>query len=235
MSLDHLTLYMAFSVVFILSLAVMLLRFTPAAAGLSHLPASRPYGLAIVLLGWLAFAVGLGWTNLYVAGASDLPTIQFGIFVPIVLGVIAYYVDPGVRALVRRVPQAWLVGIQIYRLIGAIFVVLWSAQQLPAVFAWPAGFGDIAIGLAAPLVAYLALRQPDRSRGAVLAWNLLGLLDLVVALATGFLTSPSRFQMFAFDTPNLLVAQFPLVLIPTFLVPLSILLHLASLAKLKRG
>jgi hypothetical protein len=52
-------------------------------------------------------------------------------------------------------------------------------------------------------------------------------------VTTGFLTSPSAFQLFAFDLPNELISQFPLVLIPVFLVPLSVLLHLASLAKLR--
>jgi hypothetical protein len=68
-----------------------------------------------------------------------------------------------------------------------------------------------------------------------LAENLFGLADLVVAVTTGFLTSPSAFQLFAFDLPNELISQFPLVLIPVFLVPLSVLLHLASLTKLRRG
>ena len=53
-------------------------------------------------------------------------------------------------------------------------------------------------------------------------------------MTTGFLTSPSAFQLFAFDLPNVLISQFPLVLIPVFLVPLSVLLHLASLTKLRR-
>ena len=61
-----------------------------------------------------------------------------------------------------------------------------------------------------------------------------GLLDLVVALGTGFLTSPSPFQLLSLAAPNTLVSAFPLVLIPVFAVPLSVLLHVASLMKLRR-
>lgn len=50
----------------------------------------------------------------------------------------------------------------------------------------------------------------------------------------GRLTSPLPWQLFAFDLPNELVSAFPLVLVPTYLVPASVLLHLASLAKLRR-
>ena len=66
--------------------------------------------------------------------------------------------------------------------------------------------------------------------GRVTAWNVLGILDLVVAITTGFITSPST--LFSYEPPNELIAIFALVLIPVYLVPLSLLLHLASLAKL---
>ena len=77
-------------------------------------------------------------------------------------------------------------------------------------------------------------RNPSRNAGTVAAWNLLGIADLVVAVGTGFVTGQSPLQLAAFDNPNDLISVFPLVLIPVYLVPLSILLHLASLTKLRR-
>jgi hypothetical protein len=68
----------------------------------------------------------------------------------------------------------------------------------------------------------------------VRAWNILGLLDLAVAVTTGFLTSPSPLQMYSFDLPNELITAYPLVLVPVFGVPLAVLLHVASLIKLAR-
>jgi hypothetical protein len=47
----------------------------------------------------------------------------------------------------------------------------------------------------------------------VRGWNVLGLLDLAVAITTGFLTSPSAFQAFSFDAPNELISAFPLVMV----------------------
>jgi hypothetical protein len=174
-------------------------------------------------------AVGLAVSGVYIRGTAGLPTIQFGILIPVVLGVVAYMTSPGIRAFVRSLPQGWLIGVQLYRVIGGVFLILWSAGQLPAAFALPAGVGDVLVGLFAPLVAWLASKKGGRA--AMILWNIAGLADLVVAVTMGFLTSPSKFQMFAFDAPNVMVGQFPLILIPTFLVPLSILLHLASLAQ----
>ena len=67
----------------------------------------------------------------------------------------------------------------------------------------------------------------------MLSWNIAGILDLVVAVATGFLSSPGPFQALALENPNILITAFPLVLVPVFAVPLSILLHLATLKRLK--
>ena len=62
---------------------------------------------------------------------------------------------------------------------------------------------------------------------------MLGLLDLTNALVTGFLTAPSRYALEVQPTSDLMTVL-PLVLIPVYLVPLSIVLHIASLAKLRR-
>ncbi|MDD5579017.1 MAG: hypothetical protein PHY16_07015 [Methylobacter sp.] len=44
-------------------------------------------------------------------------------------------------------------GIQVYRVVGGIFLILYATDRLPALFAWPAGFGDVLVGTLAPLVA----------------------------------------------------------------------------------
>ena len=88
--------------------------------------------------------------------------------------------------------------------------------------------------LFAPIVAFAAARGLRGSKGLVLAWDLLGLAGLLVAVTTGFLSSPSPLQAFAFSNPNTLITAFPLVMIPVFEVPLAVLLDFASLARLER-
>ena len=119
-------------------------------------------------------------------------------------------------------------------MLGLIFLLLLGEGLLPAAFALPAGSGDVAVGLLAPLVAIAYARGANGREMLVRAWNVLGLADLVVAVTTGFLTSPSSFQMLAFEAPNKLIAAFPLVMVPVFAVPLAVILHVASLAKLAR-
>jgi hypothetical protein len=169
----------------------------------------------------------------YGGTTSKIPTIQVGLLIPIVAGILLFSIWQPFRRVIEAVPQQWLVGLQFYRTLGVIFLVLYAIGRLPAVFAIPAGAGDVLVGLLAPLVAIAQTRKSPQANSLLRAWNLLGLADLVVALTTGFLTSPSALQRFAFDAPNVLVSRYPLVMVPVFLVPLAILLHLASLHKLR--
>ena len=189
---------------------------------------------AVLLAVWLFAALLLSWFGFFRGTPSRIPTIQYGLLIPIVVGVALFWQWPPLRRVVDAVPQQWIVSVQFYRALGLIFLVLYAQGRLPGVFAWPAGVNDVIVGLLAPVVGIAYARRWRNAAGLVLAWNLFGIADLIVAVATGFLTSPSQLQRLAFDAPNELITVFPLVMIPVFLVPLSILLHLASLKKLRR-
>ena len=173
-------------------------------------------------------------SSFYAGSATSIPTIQYGILSPIVIGILLFLWWRPFRRVVGTVPQQWLVGLQLFRVEGVIFLILYAAGRLPRQFAWPAGIGDVLVGLLAPLVALAHLRNWRYANTVLRAWNLLGLADLAVAITTGLLTSPGPFHLLALDTPNLLIGRYPLAMIPLFLVPIAILLHLASLRKLRQ-
>ena len=108
------------------------------------------------------------------------------------------------------------------------------AGKLPGLFAFPAGIGDILVGVLAPIVALAYARNPQASGPLVLAWNILGIADLIVAVTTGFISAPSPLLPSLVQPTSELISVLPLVVIPTFAVPLSIVLHVASLMKLRR-
>lgn len=188
-----------------------------------------------VLLGWLALAVATSATGVYRVDANAMPTIQYAIALPIVIGMILIWRSELLARIIDAVPQQWLVGVQFYRALGVIFLILYAGGQLPALFALPAGAGDIAVGLLAPVIGFTYAMAPQERAGLVTAWNLFGILDLIVAVTTGFITAPSLLQPIEVQPNSDLMTVLPMVLIPIFLVPLSILLHVASLVKLNRS
>jgi hypothetical protein len=186
------------------------------------------------VLGWFAVAWGLSRLNVFAVGVDELPRIEFALILPIVAGLALMLGTASGRAIVTAAPQSWLVGLQVYRALGFMFLALWAQGQMPGEFALPAGIGDIIVGATAPLVAWLNARNAASAATVTRAWNIFGIADLVVAVTTGFLTSPSPLQMLAFDRPNFLITEYPIVMVPAFLVPASIILHGLSLWKLPR-
>jgi len=193
------------------------------------------WSISMLLLTWFLAALILSRSGFYQGASSRLPTIPFGLLIPIAAGIVLFWRWPPLRRIIESVPQSWIVSVQVYRVEGLIFLTLYAGGWLPVAFSWPAGVGDVIVGLLAPVVGIAYSRGVRGSTGLLWAWNLLGIADLVVAVTTGFLTSPSPLQVLALDRPNELISSFPLALIPVFLVPLSLLLHFASLQKLRQA
>jgi hypothetical protein len=90
---------------------------------------------------------------------GDIPTIQYGILLPILVGALLIRGSETARRIIAAVPQQRLVGVQLYRALGVIFLILYVTGKLPGQLAWPAGVGDIAIGLSAPFVGLAYARS----------------------------------------------------------------------------
>jgi hypothetical protein len=110
--------------------------------------------------------------------------------------------------------------LNVWRLEGALFLALMFTGQVPAIWAIPAGVGDVLIGGSAFRVA-ARLDAPGGRRRAVI-FNLLGLLDLVVAIGLGITTNPGPVQIFHTTPSAELLTRFPMALVPGFLVPLAL-------------
>src|SRR5260221_2841195 len=194
---------------------------------------------------WLAVALPLvAWFvsiwNVADAGALEarpgaLPFLPAAIVLPIIIALPLLTRSRRIAAAIDAAPASWLIGLQVYRMIGGNFLVLWAyGGAIPGIFALPAGVGDVLTGaLALPAALYLASGAPH-SRTVAIAWNFLGIADLMSAVSLGAMTSPGPLQLMAFDQPNLLTSAYPSVMTPAFAVPLSLILHGLSLWQLRR-
>src|SRR6516225_8632886 len=195
--------------------------------------------LSAMLIGWVAVAQHLGAANTYFATADTadtaVPAVLFGLLLPLAVAAIALWRSESIARLVSAIPLHWLVAAQVYRVAGGIFLVLWADGRLPWQFALPAGIGDVATGGVAVVVAALLAQTATGAHRATYAWCLVGIADLVVAITLGAMTSPGRAHLLAFEAPNLLMSSYPLVMVPTFAVPLALMLHGLVLWRLRRG
>ena len=194
-------------------------------------------GLAAFLFGWLGLAFALAPPPASVAGRDPfsltplIPIFALGSFAVALAGVL---LSPSLRRAVDEASLPGLVGVQVYRVLGVLFLILLSLGQLPGYFAQPAGWGDILVGVTAPLVAFALARRASGARTLAIAWNTVGILDLVVAvgMGTGVLAPYLAPDLGARVPAAAAMGVFPLILVPTFAVPLSVILHVLALRRL---
>ena len=181
---------------------------------------------ASLLLVWFAVSFLASAKGLFQGSPTAPPlALLIAVLLPIGLFFAWFYASSGFREFVLNLDLKALTVVQSWRILGFGFLALYAYGILPASFALPAGLGDMAIGITAPLIA---LRFSDsRYRKLFLLWNVLGIADLLIAVSMGAASRglhPSTAPM----------AMLPLSLIPTFAVPLLALVHLISIAQARR-
>jgi hypothetical protein len=192
-----------------------------------------PASLAVILIAWLAAVLALGAKGIFMAPAHTPPLALLIAFVEhIAVCVTAYRTSVRFREWVLGIDPRVFVSLQSWRFAGFSFITLYVHGILPGFFAWPAGLGDMAIGMTAPwMLVRLTQSSAFASSRAFVRWNLLGLLDLFLAITLGAI---GGFLLSDRPVTTAPMAMLPLVLIPAFLVPSFILMHFAALAQARR-
>jgi hypothetical protein len=211
-----------------------------AGLGAHSIGIARPWCLGLtvagVLTGWGAAVAGVAhvgvlWGRVDAAAAIALPLSWL---LPMIGIIWALRRFPRVRAaLGSRSGMARLASTQVARSLGVVFLVLHSRHELPGVFAYPAAWGDVAVGVTAPVVSWAiwfryteVLRRGSRWRAAVIGWNVFGFCEHVVAVFLGSASFPGPLQLFHQQPTTAIFAALPLLLFPAYLVCFADTLHL---------
>jgi hypothetical protein len=195
-------------------------------AGNSGISLSVPLVLSV----WFVLVVSLGASGAFI-GRPGTPPIAIGIGVgaPLLLFFAWLRLSQSFRAFVLALDLRLIAAIQAWRFAGLGFLALYANKVLPAMFALPAGLGDMAVGFAAPWMVLALVRQPAFAASpAFTRWNVLGILDLIVAVSLGTVGATLSTGAPG-EISTAPMATLPLLLIPAFLVPLFLMLHTAAL------
>lgn len=172
--------------------------------------------IAVPLVVWLSVVWGLALAGAFQTRLGPAPAIV----PPLLIGLPILLRSRTIGLILDATPSAWLIGLQVFRILGSAWLAGWLAGNLPGTFALPAGAGDTLVGALALPVALLLQSGMRGARLLAIAWNVLGILDLIDASTLATLSN--------------IVLAYPLVLTPAFGVPFALLLHAVSLRQLGR-
>jgi hypothetical protein len=178
---------------------------------------------------WFVLALTFSALHILETGVGQ-PPLPLGLAAatPVVVFLIWFAASKGFREFALSLSPRTLTLMQSWRVAGFAFVALATYGILPKMFALPAGYGDMAIGLTAPLAALLLASAEHR--GSFLLWQVLGMADLVTAVTLG----PLEGTIHPHGIPMSPIMVLPLSLIPGFAVPLLLILHIVCVAQARR-
>jgi hypothetical protein len=191
---------------------------------------------AVAIALWFLIVITLGATGaLGSHSAAGVPGLGAAVAVPLAVLTCAFLVNRSTREAMSAIPVWVLIAVNSVRILGVSFLLLYSAHRLAAPFALVAGWGDIFVGLTAGPVAWLLVRHGTKAERWVLAWNLIGFVDLFAAIVLGATSSPGPIRLFMEPPGSAIMTTLPWIIIPCFIVPSLEALHIAIFYRLLSG
>lgn len=167
--------------------------------------------MVFLLFAWLGAALLLAATGLFNDATPQV--VGATVWGATASGALIVWAIPAARRFVLRLDLRTLISIHLVRFVGIAFVALYLLGPFPFSFGVVGGVGDIVIAIGAVVLLYRYWR------GFAMAWNIAGLIDIVSVVAMAFREGVHDAAAMA---P---LRAFPLMLLPTFFVPLIILSH----------
>jgi hypothetical protein len=175
---------------------------------------------------WTGLAVILSAAGLLkVSPTAAVPLVGVLLAIPLLIAAAASALSSRVRSALLGIPMPLLIGLNVIRALGFMFLALAAAGRLSGPFPYSAGIGDITTGVLAAPIALMAART-TRGDLLVAGWNLFGTMDLVAAITLGITSADgSPLQLIHAGVGSLAIQALPFSLIPTVLVPFFLITH----------
>jgi len=189
----------------------------------------------IILLTWMSLQVILGLTGFYRIKTAFPPRFLFMVVPPMIF-IICLFVTPIGRRFLDNLSPKHLTLLHVVRIpVEMVLFWLYIYKTVPVLMTFEGRNFDILSGLTAPFIYYFGFIKKQLNRTILLIWNFVCLGLLINIVVTAVLSAPLPFQKLAFEQPNIAVLYFPYNWLPSCVVPLVLLSHLASIRKLLKA
>jgi len=185
-----------------------------------------PFAFLVRLVFWLWFAAALAVGHFRVLQRLPPPAVQATIAALTALLLLGYFRVAALRTWVDSLELRALVACHLTRFVGFYFLLLHRRGELPYDFAVPGGIGDIIVATLAVALILVPL-DPVRRERAILIWNVIGLVDILLVIVTATrlnLAAPGQLRA---------LTRLPLSLLPTLVVPLILATHIVIFARVR--
>ena len=185
-----------------------------------------------ILSAWLIFQIFPSVYGFYLI-TDTLPPRFLLLVAPPFLFIFLLFITPFGRKYLDSLNIKRLTLFHMIRIpVEFVLFLLCIHKAVPELMTFEGRNFDILSGISAPFIYYYGFVKQKLNKKIILVWNFICLGLLLNIVISAVLSAPFPFQQFAFDQPNIAVLYFPFTWLPSLLVPLVLLSHLASIRQL---
>jgi hypothetical protein len=186
----------------------------------------------LLILIWISLLTVLSYKGFFADFSKLPPRPALAMLIPFPFVLLVAFSKKGTQ-LLRSVPPHWLILMQSFRIVVELLIwFAFLAGKLPVQMSFEGRNFDVITGVLALPVGLLLVRKKSYASKLAIAFNIAGILLLLNILVIAVLSMPTSFRHFMNEPSNILVAQFPFILLPGVLVPIAYTVHIFSLRQL---
>ena len=191
---------------------------------------SKP--LLMGILAWMLFQATISLTGFYQILNSMPPRFLLLIGPGIIISILLFVTKWGKEFIDKLDLKALTIMHSVRIPVEITLYFVYSAGLIPVLMTFEGNNFDIISGITAPLIFYFGFIIKKLNRTALLIWNILCTVLLLNVVVIALLSAQTPFQKLAFDQPNIGVTFFPFVWLPSVVVPIVLIGHLAAIRQL---
>ncbi len=185
----------------------------------------------ILLLSWTILQGFIGLSGFYQNTQTIPPRFSLTLLPAIAFIIMLFFTRKG-QVFLSSLSILKLTAIHIVRIpVEICLFYLFISRLIPQIMTFEGYNFDILSGISAIVIYYMVYINKI-NRTLLLVWNILCLLLLINIVTIAILSVPTSFQSFGFNQPNTAITYFPFIWLPSVIVPLVLLSHLATIRQL---
>ena len=187
---------------------------------------------AIGIFGWLALTGIVAASGFFSDFEARPPRLMIAVVLSMTLFVVGTR-SASARRMISVMPLTWPLLIHFMRVFVEIGLWrLYEEGKLPRHLTFEGRNFDVLVGLSAPIVAF-ALSRGWIGKKVLVGWNIVSIGVLANIVIMAITSVPGPLHLSSWPGPeNRIVAEFPFIWLPTFLVPIALFGHIVSLRQI---
>ncbi len=187
------------------------------------------------IIAWLIYLYLISY-NGFIFDKSMPPRFPILVFIPSIAFIGLFLYSKRNSLLFEHIPTTWSIYYQSFRIVMELIILMtYTAGLIPIQVTFEGYNFEIVFACTAPFVGYFTFVKPIIPKKIAIIWNVIGIIFLIIVVSI-MVSSYFAPQVWGSETEliDIRFTQLPFILLPAFMVPSAIFMHIFSIMQIQK-